>query len=237
MAVSKSLRNKIVGLLVLASLILILLPAMMDKKVNNDQGQIPITQEGAIVDNSTNATQELANNNVNVEDTSVDNSNQANTLDNDPFANATNSANTTANTPANTTSANDSNAEVLTFDKNTDSTENKAEVLEFKNTKATNKTTNKTTDTLGSNSTKLANGQNAKYIIQVAVFSQPNNAQNIVNKLKAQGINAYSKKVSVNNKTLYRVYANSSDSKEQLEPIAKKIEGIINNQVKIVANK
>ncbi|MDQ7051190.1 MAG: SPOR domain-containing protein [Enterobacterales bacterium] len=67
--------------------------------------------------------------------------------------------------------------------------------------------------------------QDAAWVVQVASFRQSSNAKNLIEKLKKQGFKAYRRSVSVKGKQLYRVYVGpfveKPDAKKTLTKIAK----------------
>ena len=62
-----------------------------------------------------------------------------------------------------------------------------------------------------------------RYVIQVGVFSQRTNAENVVNKITKAGYSVYAIKVKSNGRELYRVYAAQSNSRDQLNPILTRV--------------
>ena len=72
------------------------------------------------------------------------------------------------------------------------------------------------------------------YTVQVGVFSQDSNAQNVVKKLNAAGISSRIEKVKVNGRTLNRVYAGSGNSRSSLQKLLPQIEKLTGAKGKIV---
>ncbi len=62
-----------------------------------------------------------------------------------------------------------------------------------------------------------------RYVIQVGVFSQRANAENVVKKITKAGYSVYAIKVNSNGRELYRVYAAQSDDRNSLNPILTRV--------------
>ena len=75
------------------------------------------------------------------------------------------------------------------------------------------------------------------YTVQVGVFSQESNAQNVVKKLNAAGISSRIEKVQVNGRSLNRVYAGSGNSRSALQNLLPQIEKLTGAKGKIVSVK
>ena len=67
--------------------------------------------------------------------------------------------------------------------------------------------------------------KDAAWLVKVASFSSKDNATRLVSKLKDSKLKAYSRKASVQNKTIYRVYVgpfiNKSEAQNALEKVSK----------------
>ena len=67
--------------------------------------------------------------------------------------------------------------------------------------------------------------KDAAWLVKVASFSSKDNATRLVSKLKEAKLKAYSRKASVQNKTIYRVYVgpfiNKSEAQKALENVSK----------------
>lgn len=72
------------------------------------------------------------------------------------------------------------------------------------------------------------------YTIQVGAFSVVENANKIIAQLRLEGINANLKKDTVNGKTIYRVQAGSANNKDDLNALVTRIKNITTLQGKIV---
>lgn len=62
-----------------------------------------------------------------------------------------------------------------------------------------------------------------RYVIQVGVFSQRANAENVVKKITKAGYSVYAIKVNSNGRELYRVYAAQADDRNSLNPILTRV--------------
>lgn len=82
---------------------------------------------------------------------------------------------------------------------------------------------------------KNAAAQKGGFTVQVGVFSVAANANKIAGTLKSNGITANVQKDKINNKDMYRVYAGSASSRGELEGLVKKIKQVANVDGKIVA--
>lgn len=235
MAFGSKLRNRVVGVLVIVSIILILLPVMMqDRPVPNEpinEKPIAVNENGAVTDeNGLLASQspdyaellepydDLSNNEE------VLTANPAPTTpagkvevlelpDDSPFA--------AANTGKQDLSAaaNSSNEEILVAKKPA------AEI------KPAEKPVVKKTESAAKPAAR------GSFTVQVGVFSQESNAQNVVKKLNAAGISSRIEKVNVNGRTLNRVYAGSANSRSSLQSLLPQIEKLTGAKGKIVSTK
>ena len=232
MAFGSKLRNRAVGVLVIISIILILLPVMMqDRPVPNEpinEKPIAVNEEGAITDeNGLLAAQspdyadllepydDLSNNEE------VLNANPAPSApagkvevlelpDDSPFA-AANTEKQDLTAPAN------SPKEEILVAKKPAAEPKPAEIREAK--------------------PAVKPAARGSFTVQVGVFSQEANAQNVVKKLNATGISSRIEKVKVNGRTLNRVYAGSANSRSALQNLLPQIEKLTGAKGKIVSAK
>lgn len=82
-----------------------------------------------------------------------------------------------------------------------------------------------------SSSDKMAAGS---FSVQVGVFSQKDNADRMIANLKAAGIKAFSRNVTINGKSMFRVYAGSGRSRDALKPTLEKVGKITGSKGSIV---
>lgn len=75
------------------------------------------------------------------------------------------------------------------------------------------------------------------YTIQVGVFSQQSNAQNVVKKLQAGRISAFTEKVTINGKEMVRVYAGSGKTQQELQPVLTQVEKLTGAKGRIVSTR
>lgn len=73
------------------------------------------------------------------------------------------------------------------------------------------------------------------YAIQVGVFSQKANADNLVKKISQAGIKVYMVEISSSSRTLYRIYASGANNRNDLNQDLQRIEKLCNIKGKIVA--
>ena len=90
--------------------------------------------------------------------------------------------------------------------------QNKVEVL--------GKPANKVRPKQESSSDKVAAGT---FSVQVGVFSQKDKSDRMIANLKAAGIKAFSRNVTINGKSMVRVYAGSGKSRDALKPTLEKV--------------
>lgn len=239
MAFGNKLRNRIVGVLVIVSIILILLPVMMqDRPVPNEpinEKPIAVNEEGAITDeNGLLASQspdyaellepydDLSKNEevLNTQPAPAAPVGKVEVLDlpdDSPFA--------SANTGKQDLAVNNNSP--------------KEEILVAKKPapepKATEKHETKPVVKKPEQAAKPA--AKGAYTVQVGVFSQESNAQNVVKKLNAAGISSRIEKVQVNGRSLNRVYAGSGNSRSALQNLLPQIEKLTGAKGKIVSVK
>lgn len=80
-----------------------------------------------------------------------------------------------------------------------------------------------------------AEQNNAKgYVVQVGVFSKAENAQNVIAKLKKGGVTARQESATLNGKSVYRVYAGSTGTRQNAESVAAKVKAITGSEARIV---
>lgn len=75
-----------------------------------------------------------------------------------------------------------------------------------------------------------------KFTIQVGVFSQKSNADNVIKKITGAGINAHAVEINSNGRVLYRVYAGSSNNRNELNSVLKTVDKLCGTKGRIVSN-
>lgn len=73
------------------------------------------------------------------------------------------------------------------------------------------------------------------YVIQVGVFSKKANADNVVKKIQDAGIKVYAIEINSNGRQLYRVYAGSANSRNDLNSTLQKVDKLCGTKGKIVS--
>lgn len=250
MALANKFRNRIVGVLLVLSLFLILLPAMMSdsKSKKYDENLISINEDGALTDANGNL---LAKNNdyaALLSDNGSDtlNKNDVNTqIGNDglPTVNNSNENNDIEELLANNannvvkTQNQNNKVETLVADNKVNTAPKKdVEVLVANNSKKENAPKKEVLENKVNNSTNaIEMSKSGSFTIQVGVFSDVNNANKLKNKLTNAGIYSYTQKVEVNGKSLTRVYAIKSNDKAKLSALLPKIKSITGQDGKVVS--
>lgn len=230
MALELKLRNRIVGLLVIASAILIALPALInhDEESNKDE---TIKKENinqntfATSTNEKDYTQLLTDNNTQ----SLDINNDALVLDKS-IHDSVNNDNPFAVEPQkniSTTTQNTTNVNKKTEVLQSQTPAKKTEVL------VANKTPNKETLTTKGPNRVTKDDQFASYTqikgkfsVQVGTYSKQTSAKNMAGKLQSAGISSYFQTISKNGNDLIRVYAGSSSNKDDLKAIKDKVQKV-----------
>lgn len=264
MSVSKTLRNRIVGGLIIFSLLLLVLPALMDQKdapkPSANEDIIVVDENGALTDGSGNLLSAVETDYATLLAPEDDMPKSESQVDNGPLPSVQPApqANMGDNVPGGT--------EILTAPKS-----KPAETLSAQNKPAPAAAQSSGTEILRAPAKQPAKAQapveaakpvqtaqaskpaapaksselltaaagtpSGAYTIQVGVFSQTANAENVVRKLKAGSIQAYTEKVTINGKNMVRVYAGSADSQAALQPALKSVEALTGAKGKIIKRK
>lgn len=265
MAISQSLRNRIVGFTIVASTILIFLPVILSKDMikRETPDAISINHNGAVVNqNGDLALQPTANTEL-----ALNLKGQQGSLN--LTANNNNSS-VNAEIPGPT----EDNVEMLEFSRPDMTAQNqpqqapiqigapKEEVLVAAPTnkappkaapqapkeevlvantppKPQAKPQNPVQNTQATPSTsgeKLVVGTkpNARYVIQVGVFSKKANADTVIEKIKSKNINVYAIQYSSNGKDLFRVYAGQANNRNDLNDLLVQVDKLCGTKGKIV---
>ena len=242
MAISVGLRNRLVGFTIVAATLLIFLPVILSKDMikRPNPDAIAVNEQGAVLDSSGNLvhqgqadTQRALNMGQRGELTlsSVNNQNVAGT--------ATGSAPVAPPKPVTTPER--SKTELLTapaVERKPETTTAQTEILTAPPKPATKPAAKPEPEILtaakpapkpapkpasGGDDVIAGTRPTQRYVIQVGVFSQRTNAENVVNKITKAGYSVYAIKVKSNGRELYRVYAAQSNNRDQLNPILTRV--------------
>ena len=242
MAISVGLRNRLVGFTIVAATLLIFLPVILSKDMikRPNPDAIAVNEQGAVLDSSGNLvhqgqadTQRALNMGQHGELTlsSVNNQNVAGT--------ATGSAPVAPPKPVTTPER--SKTELLTapaVERELETTTAQTEILTAPPKPATKPAAKPEPEILtaakpapkpaakpasGGDDVIAGTRPTQRYVIQVGVFSQRTNAENVVNKITKAGYSVYAIKVKSNGRELYRVYAAQSNNRDQLNPILTRV--------------
>ena len=242
MAISVTLRNRLVGFTIVAATLLIFLPVILSKDMikRPNPDAIAVNEQGAVLDSSGNLvhqgqadTQRALNMGQHGELTlsSVNNQNVAGT--------ATGSAPVAPPKPVTTPER--SKTELLTapaVERKPETTTARTEILTAPPKPATKPAAKPEPEILtaakpapkpaakpasGGDDVIAGTRPTQRYVIQVGVFSQRTNAENVVNKITKAGYSVYAIKVKSNGRELYRVYAAQSNNRDQLNPILTRV--------------
>lgn len=266
MAISQSLRNRIVGFTIVASTILIFLPVILSKDMikRENPDAIAVNGQGAVVNQNGDLTlQPTANHEL-----ALNLGGKEGSLNLAPNASSNSAVN--ANIPG----ATDDNVEMLEFSRpemnnsnnqapiqiasspkeevlvanpapaakpkpQPQATAPKEEVLVAATPKPQAKPQNPVQSTQASSSSsgeKLVYGSkpNARYVIQVGVFSKRSNADSVIEKIKGEKINVYAIQYSSNGRDLFRVYAGGANNRNDLNDSLVKLDKLCGTKGKIV---
>lgn len=255
---SKTIRNRIVGLLVLLSLILISIPSLMKKEVTDQKNAIAITQNGAVTDDKGQlvSAQEHDYNDLldPVDDSSLTASGSAPKADTSPFDALNQKNNTQVNSSDNLEVPNDNMFANQTLEVATPITQpatiqtetvttvdsQKSEVLRSnrltqtgpgpqKSATLERKTTSIKAPTATTTNSALASGS---YAAQVGAFGKQAGADSMVNKLKVAGFSPIMQRVNINGKSLIKVYAGTSKNRATVVGICQRVQA--KTQVKCI---
>lgn len=242
MAISVGLRNRLVGFTIVAATLLIFLPVILSKDMikRPNPDAIAVNEQGAVLDSSGNLvhqgqadTQRALNMGQHGELTlsSVNNQNVAGT--------ATGSAPVAPPKPVTTPER--SKTELLTapaVERKPETTTARTEILTAPPKPATKPAAKPEPEILtaakpapkpaakpasGGDDVIAGTRPTQRYVIQVGVFSQRTNAENVVNKITKAGYSVYAIKVKSNGRELYRVYAAQSNNRDQLNPVLTRV--------------
>ncbi|MGN0894227.1 MAG: SPOR domain-containing protein [Succinivibrio sp.] len=241
MSISTNLRNRIVGLLVVLSVILILSPLFLTNENSKenpkaDDSAIAINQNGAVTDSSGQLVAAAEHDysemlEAPVDDLKKDSSDPLSLESNAPKAdspfdalNSTSSANAsnerlfTQNALETAVPSNKELTAQNTYEAPAVEESLKTETLHSSKTKKSEQSTlnNRQSDTVAK--TSLVSGTFAS---QMGVFSKKENAQTLLNKLKNSGFKAVTQSVNINGRSVIRVIAGTSKTRAGAEKICK----------------
>ncbi len=235
---SKSVRNRIVGLLVLLSLVLIMVPFLLksndDFKVNRSADAIAITKDGAVTDDAgqlVSANEHDYSDLLDPEDDLPKDGSQSKPLSSESAALTTARPNSTAphmpkyqeieealpSVPAPAVSVTEDSLKSSRL--STASNESNDNVLRSNRTKDKSV---KASDT-APKSTKPELKNASKYAAQVGVFSKKAGADKVVSELKKAGFKPTTEKDNVNGVLSIHVYAGVSSNRDEILKICKKV--------------
>ncbi len=253
MSVSRTLRNRIVGGLIIFSLLLLILPALIDRRdtavsssgssgsdnliaidengaLQDDQGRLLINSEPdyatllAPVDDMPKSTAVQTGSSSSAQKT--ESSSGTELLTDRNTAAAPVIVETPLPAPAATPAPASAPAPAAT------------EILTAKNPPAVSPSPAPAPAArpVSSNTPKAAAGStpSGAYTIQVGAFSKADNAETMVRKLNAGNIQAYTENITVNGTQMIRVYAGSASSQQALEPLLKSVEQLTGAKGRIV---
>ena len=260
---SKTIRNRIVGLLVLLSLILISIPSLMKKEVAEQKNAIAITQNGAVTDDKGQlvSAQEHDYNDLldPVDDSPLKASGSAPKAETSPFDALNQNNNAQDNSASNLDVPNDNmfagqSLEVATpisqpatvQSAPVETVENqKSEVLRSnrltqtapgpqKSATPTNTTAPRTVTGTKASSVPATNSalSSGSYAAQVGAFGKQAGADSMVNKLKSAGFSPIVQRVTINGKSLIKVYAGTSKNRAAVVGICQRVQA--KTQVKCI---
>lgn len=254
MVISKSIRNRIVGIFVVLSIILILVPLLSNnnesnnRKSLNDDGAIAITKQGAVVDEN-GATVEhdysdlLAGDDNNGQIPLNNSQSVSNTQATSPF-DALNTNNQGNNLASNNIAPMDEPFEIhkLETAHPISQTPAKSNTIVAQSTVVKPQQQTVKTEVLTSSrnsntqaktaathtttaSTKLISGQ---YGAQVGAFSQKSQVDSVISQLKSAGFKAIPHQINVNGKQMTRVYAGVAKDKAGIQKICALVKSRLN---------
>lgn len=243
--ISKSLRNRIVGFLVLLSVILIFMPFLMkdDVVAKKNADAIAITPDGAVTDNngqlvsagehdysdllepiddsvSKTKVQPKADSPFDVLKNNSQNSNTANSADVADIPDDSMFAQSELEVATPTGSAQSTALPSVT------SQPVKSETLKSSHANASSQSSSakgavEKAAAPKNESNALASGN---YAAQVGVFSKKAGAQQVISQLKAAGFTPVSQNVNINGKPLIKVYAGTSKNRASVQGICQRVQ-------------
>ncbi len=241
---SKTLRNRIVGLLVLVSIVLIFIPFLMKDEVQAQRSAdaIAITPEGAVTDNNGQLVSAGEHDYSDLLDP-VDDTKPAaasgNAQASSPFDALKTKNSNLASVQNNQQPALSDNSTyavpqleeaVPSSSVKLPSVENKgSEVLKSshnavrENTASAAKPAPKSADKLVSKKAVNTAVVSGNYAAQVGVFSRKSGADKIIAQLKKAGFKPVTQKVNINGKPLIKVYAATSKSRDTVQAVCQKV--------------
>ncbi len=242
MAVTKTLRNRIVGFLIILSLILMVLPLLMKEQAVEVQSQqanediIAIDENGALTDENGNILTSAEPDYATLLAPEQDSSQPAAPLP-APDPEAAPQLNPTPDNEVLSVPAAPSVSEVLTAKPAAPSkvADAQTEILRAPRKATPDKSSSAQPSKAAADNQIVA--PRGTYTIQVGVFSQQSNAENVMRKLRQARIEAFTENVTINSKAMVRVYAGSADSRAALEPVLKDVERLTGAKGKIVSRK
>lgn len=266
MSISKSLRNRLVGLLVIVSLIMIIVPAMMDPRqvYTQDENAIAVNDQGAVVDKNGQLVSPAEHDYTDLLAPEDDTLSSTGNVPAIPVPNNNNAPLIAGNSsqvpeelevpddnmfgpapaiidaqPLNSQSAQNSfnkaqSQEVLPSAHNTSQGQNKTDTLVSNNKPNTSqsKPATATSNSVSSNNIK-ARGD---FALQVGVFSNKNNADSVLAKLKMSGYKPVTQVINVNGKNAIRIYAGFANSREAAKNLASEIQSRTGYKCNVVSH-
>lgn len=247
MQLATKMRNRLIGLLIIVSFVLILFPLMMsdEKEQQNRKDLIAVNRDGALINEKGQLVEPQERDYATLlapENDGV--SGQINITNNNLYneEQATPTQQATVQKPMQLENSYD--APRVEVNNNLMTTPQEVELTPSPTTITTQtrpntnvetvtkpQTTTQTTNKVPSTTSTNASGM---YTIQVGAFSVVDNANKIIAQLRLEGISANLKKDVVNGKTIYRVQAGSANNKEDLNALVSRIKNITTLQGKIV---
>ena len=266
MSISKSLRNRLIGFLVIISLIMIIVPAMMDPRqvYVQDEDAIAVNDQGAILDKNGQLVSPAEHDYTDLLAPEDDTLSSTGNVPAIPVPNNNNAPLITSNAsqPQEELEVPDDNMfgpapaiidaqplnsqkdqslysssqtqEVLPSAHSTSQSPKKSETSasNVKQNIAQNKPAASTPKNSNTNSVK-ANGE---FALQVGVFSNKNNADSVLAKLKMSGYKPVTQVINVNGKSAVRIYAGFANSREAAKSLASEIQSRTGYKCNVVSH-
>ncbi|HAR80359.1 MAG TPA: hypothetical protein DCR21_05950 [Succinivibrionaceae bacterium] len=249
----KTLRNRILGVLVLLSLVMIIVPAMMNPSdiYKKSDKRIAIDSNGVAPDNTTGQIEKDYSDLLAPEDDSQKGtvsdaplsvaqnpsseqaaSNDANPFDYEPLGHnvdAKDVKNDKKTAASNIDLLDNSKADSKKTEILTSSRKQEPEVLvSSKKTTEQNKP--------ASQNKPAAHSSGSNYTVQVGVFSKQSGAQTVISKLKKAGFSTSTENVVLKGQKLIKVYAGKAKNREEAQKLANKIQSSTGIKGMIVQN-
>lgn len=246
MSISKSLRNRIVGLLVIVSLIMIIVPAMMDPRqvYTQDENAIAVNDQGAVVDNKGQLVSPSEHDYTDLlapeDDTLASVNNGAPSVNNvTPLVTTTPPATSNEDLevpddnmfgpaptivdaqPLNSQNANATVTESLPSVSDKSKTENTQTTTQTASNNKKNETTSVNSQTKPQTNTQKNQPQTkGDFALQVGVFSNKQNADSVLARLKMSGYKPVTQVINVNGKQAIRIYAGFASTRDAAKAMA-----------------